>query len=173
MGQGQLVVLAAECANRGMDIDATIKLVEKQIPKTRTFALLDDLRYSVRGGRVPAWVKTVADLLHLKPIIATKPDGRISLAGFLFGRRNRTARFARFIARRVIANEAINVGIGHAVCEEEASLLADQIRMRMPLTESLAINGLGPGLGVHGGPGTLLASVSPVVSFDNLASGVD
>ena len=173
MGQGQLVVLAAECADRGMDIDATIKLVEKQIPKTRTFALLDDLRYSVRGGRVPAWVKTVADLLHLKPIIATKPDGRISLAGFLFGRRNRTARFARFIARRVIANEAINVGIGHAVCEEEARLLAEQVRMRMPLTESLAINGLGPGLGVHGGPGTLLVSVSPVVSFDNLASGVD
>ncbi len=173
MGQGQLVVLAAECANRGIDIDTTIELVKRQIPKTRTFALLDDLRYAVRGGRVPAWVKTVADLLRIKPVIATKPDGKISLAGFLLGRRNRASRFAKFIARRVPEGETIEVGIGHAVCEEEARLLQQQIRARIPAVDRIVVNGLGPGLGAHGGPGTLLVSISPVVSLDDLAGSVD
>ncbi len=172
-GQGQLVVLAAECADRGFSIDTTIELVKQQIPLTRTFALLDDLRYAVRGGRVPAWVKTIADLLHLKAIIATKPDGQISLAGFLFGRRNRVDRFARFIARRIVKDTAIDVGIGHAVCEDDARLLAQKIRLRMPASEPINIGGLGPGLGAHGGPGTLLVSVSPVVSLDKIASGLD
>ncbi len=173
MGQGQLVVLAAECANRGIDIDTTIDLVKQQIPKTRTFALLDDLRYAVRGGRLPAWVKTVADLLHIKPVIATKPDGKISLAGFLLGRRNRAGRFAKFIARRVPHGETIEVGIGHAVCEEDARLLQQQIRARIPAADRIVVNGLGPGLGAHGGPGTLLVSISPVVSLDDLAGSVD
>ncbi len=173
MGQGQLVVLAAECASRGIDIDTTIELVKRQIPKTRTFALLDDLRYAVRGGRVPAWVKTVADLLHIKPVIATKPDGKFSLAGFLLGRRNRASRFAKFIARRVPEGETIEVGIGHAVCEEEARLLQQQIRARIPAVDRIVVNGLGPGLGAHGGPGTLLVSISPVVSLDDLAGSVD
>jgi DegV family protein with EDD domain len=173
VGQGQLVVLAAECADRGIDIDTTIDLINAQIPKTRTFALLDDLRYAVRGGRVPAWVRTIADALHLKPIIATKPDGQISLAGFLFGRRKRADRFARFVARRVAGNAAVEVGIGHAVCEEDARLLAERIPVHIPGAEKVVINGLGPGLGVHGGPGTLLVAVSPTVSLDGLASGLD
>ena len=173
MGQGQLVVLAAECADRGLDIETTLELIQRQVPQTRSFALLDDLRYSVRGGRVPAWVKTIADLLHLRPIIATKPDGQISLAGFLFGRRNRADRFAKFVARRVKGNSPLHVGIGHAVCTGDAELLAESIRSHLPAVENVRINALGPGLGVHGGPGTLLVAVSPVVSFEDIARDVD
>ncbi len=173
MGQGHLTVLAAECANRGMDIDTTLSTVRQQIPKTRSFALLNDLRYAVRGGRLPAWVKTIADFLRLKPIIATKPDGSISLAGFLFAGRNRADRFARFVARRAPDSHAIKVSIGHGICETEARALESSIRTKIPTAEELSIDGLGPALGVHGGPGTLLVSFSPVVSLENIAGDVD
>ncbi|MGB5257988.1 MAG: DegV family protein [Woeseiaceae bacterium] len=173
MGQGQLVTLAAECADSGLDVESTVELIQRQIPRTRTFALLDDLRYAVRGGRVPAWVKTIADLLHLKPIIATKPDGQISLAGFVFGRRNRADRFARFVARRVEKNTPLQVGIGHALCRQDAELLAEKIRSRISTVEAVDISALGPALGVHGGPGTLLVAVSPVVSLEDVTRNVD
>lgn len=172
-GQGQLAILAAECASRGVNIDTTISLVNEQIPKTRTYALLHDLRYAVRGGRLPGWVKTIADLMRLKPVLATKPDGSLSLAGFLFGTRNRTDRFARFIARRAPKNQDVNVGIGHAICESDAEALEREIRARIPAIKNLVVSGLGPGLGVHGGPGTLLITISPIVSLDDVANGVD
>lgn len=172
-GQGQLAILAAECASRGVSVDTTISLIQEQIPKTRTYALLHDLRYAVRGGRLPGWVKTVADLMRLKPIIATKPDGSISLAGFLFGTRNRTYRFARFVARRTLRNQDIDVGIGHAVCESDANALEREIRARIPAIRKLVASGLGPALGVHGGPGTLLITISPIVSLDDIANGFD
>lgn len=173
MGQGQLVVLAAECADRGIDIKTTIELVKTQIPKTRSFALLDDLRYAVRGGRVPAWVKTVADLLRIKPVIATQPNGQISLAGFLLGGRKRADRFAKFVARRVPKDENLEIGICHAVCEKDARRLQHHIQVCIPKTRTITVSGLGTAIGVHGGPGTLLVSVSPVVSLDKLASRPD
>jgi len=173
MGQGQLVVLAAECANDGIDIDATIRRIKAQIPLTRSYALLNDLRYAVRGGRVPPWVKTIAELLRLLPVIATKPDGRISLAGFLFGTGNRIDRFARFVARRAPGHQSLDVGIGHAICENDARALEQQIRSRLPSIRRVTLNGLGPALGVHGGPGTLLVSLSPAESTNDSPSNVD
>ena len=173
MGQGQLVVLAAECANRGTDIDTTIELVRELVPQTRTYALLRDLRYAVRGGRLPQWVKTAAGLFRVMPIITITADGRISLAGFLLGTHNRINRFASFVARRAPKNQTIEVGVGHAVCESEAEELARQIRSRLPAIEKLTLNGLGTALGVHGGPGTLLVSIRPTVSADDIASNVD
>jgi DegV family protein with EDD domain len=173
MGQGQLVVLAAECANRGADIDTTIELVRELVPQTRTYALLRDLRYAVRGGRLPQWVKTVAGLFRVMPIITITADGRISLAGFLLGTHNRTHRFARFVARRAPKHRTIEVGVGHAICESEAEELARQIRSRLPAIEKLTLNGVGTALGAHGGPGTLLVSIRPTVSADDIAGNVD
>jgi fatty acid-binding protein DegV len=112
-------------------------------------------------------------LLHLLPIICTKPGGRIGLAGFLFGSHNRIARFAKLIARRAPKNLSIEVGIGHAVCESDAKELEQEIRLRLPATKKLTVNGLGPGLGAHGGPGSLLVSIRPIASANDFTNAVD
>ncbi|NNF39998.1 MAG: DegV family EDD domain-containing protein, partial [Woeseiaceae bacterium] len=173
LGQGQLVVLAAECADSGFDIERTMALLDAQIPLTRSFALLHDLRYAVRGGRVPSWVKSIADTFRLKPIIATKPDGRISPAGFVFGAGRRIHRFAGFIARRAPKNDAIEVGIGHALCEDDARTLEGELRRRLPNIARLTLCALGPGLGAHGGPGTLLVAIGPLLSAEDIAGRLD
>jgi DegV family protein with EDD domain len=161
MGQGQLVVFAAECAKAGASAEKTVAAVESLVQKTRTFALLSDLRYAVRGGRLPAWVKTVADVLRFIPIIRTTADGRIATASFMLGKRNRIARFVRHIARRVADDGALNIGIAHAICPDDAAELEYHIRKRIPEISRLTISNLGTGLGAHGGPGTLLVSTQP------------
>ena len=162
MGQGQLAVLAAECAATGISVDETIRIVKAQVPKTRTFALLKDLGYAVRGGRLPNWVKSVADLMRVTPIICVKPDGRIALGGCLLGRRKRIEKFARFIASHIRNGEAVEIGIGQAVCPEDAESLAAKLREEIHAIESLKICALGTGIGVHGGPGSLIVSFRPV-----------
>lgn len=169
MGQGQLVVLAAECAHAGLDIETTIAAINAQAPQVKTFALLSDLKYAVRGGRLAPWVKSLADLLHLTPVIRTTPDGRIALAGFLFGQHIRIARFAKFVARRAPTGP-VEVGIGHATCHADAEKLADELRTRMSAIKKLTVCGLGTGLGVHGGPGTMIVSVRPYVLVDDITS---
>jgi DegV family protein with EDD domain len=169
MGQGQLTVLAAECAAAGLSIDKTIRIVKGQVPKTRTFALLKDLRYAVRGGRLPQWVKTAADIMRVIPVICVKPDGRIGLGGCLLGRRNRISKFAGFIASHVKDGETVEIGIGQAVCPDDAEELALELRQRIESIDKLKISGLGTGIGVHGGPGTLIVSTRPALSADHFA----
>ncbi len=160
-GEGLLVVFAAECAKAGTSAERTVAAVEALIPKTRTFAILADLRYAVRGGRLPAWVKTIADVFRLVPIIRTTTDGRIATASFLLGKRNRIARFVRHVARRVADDGALNITIAHAVCPDDAAELEQHLREQIPDISRLTITGLGTGLGVHGGPGTLIVSTQP------------
>lgn len=164
MGQGQLTVLAAECAAKGLSIDASIAFLESEVPKVRTFALLKDLKYAVRGGRLPQWVKTLADLVRLTPVICVKPSGRIGLGGCLLGRRKRISKFAAFIASHVKDGEAVEIGIGQAICPEDAEKLALELKQRIASIDKLKICGLGTGLGVHGGPGTLIVSIRPALS---------
>ena len=173
MGQGLLVVLAAAHADAGKTVDETMATIQEQLSVTRTYALLNELRYAVRGGRLPAWVRTVAETLRLTPIIGTKPDGRIALCGFLFGKGDRARRFARFVARRAPEGGAVDVAIGHAVCEQDAGQLEKHIRERLPAVNTVSTTGLGTALGVHGGPGTLIVSMIPHRSADNVADRVD
>lgn len=173
MGQGQLTVLAAECAEAGMSIEETIRIVKEQVPRVRTFALLKDLRYAVRGGRLPQWVKTAADLMRVIPVICIKPDGKVGLGGCLLGRRKRIPRFAKFMASHVADGETVEIGIGHAICPEDAVRLEAELRQRIKSISTIKTCGLGTGLGVHGGPGTLIVSIRPLSSANAVAVGDD
>lgn len=173
VGQGQLVVLAAEYAAAGLSVDAALQAIRAQIPRTRTFALLHDLKFAVRGGRVPRWVRTMAELMRVTPVICTKPDGRISLGGCLLGRRKRIAKFARFVAKYCDADSAVDIRVGEAMCADDARRLSEALQSRLPNIRSLKTCPLGTALGVHGGPGTLLVSMRPVESSENVALGLD
>jgi DegV family protein with EDD domain len=161
VGQGLLVVHAAECAGAGLTADATIESLEALIPQTLTFALVKDLRFAVRGGRIPAYIKTIADVLRLLPVIRTVPDGRIATSGFLLGRRNCLKKFARYIAKRSNLDVPLVVAIAHALNRAEVVELARLLRQEIPNIERLITTDLGAALGVHGGPGTIMVATQP------------
>ena len=161
LGQGLLAVFAAECAHAGLSVEDTIAAVEELIPQTRTYGVLRDIRYAVRGGRVPAWVQTIADLLKVTPFIRATSDGRIAPSGFALGRRNTTHKFAKSLVRQSRNLGPLTIAIGHANCPADAAELEQILRRDLPQIERLTMAELGAALGVHAGPGTLIASVQP------------
>jgi hypothetical protein len=164
LGQGLLVVFAAECAGAGLSVDKTLAAVKALIPQTNTYGVLADMTYAVRGGRLPRWVKTVARLLHVMPFIRTTGDGRVAASGFAFGKSNRVKKFARHVARRVRSADALSVAIGHATCPDDALELERRLREELPQIKRLTKAELGAGLGAHTGPGTLIISTQPCVT---------
>jgi DegV family protein with EDD domain len=172
MGQGQLAVLAAECAEAGLDVERTIAAVEAQATQTTSYIILKDLRYAVRGGRLPAWVKTVAHMLRLTPIIYTTDEGKLGLSSFLFGRGNSIERFARHVARRAPPGP-VEIGVGHAICAEDAAALERHLHNLLPDIRKSRISGVSPAIGVHGGPGTLLVAVKPWISAQDIADSAN
>ena len=172
LGQGQLAVLAAECAEAGLDVERTVATIEEQVPQTTSYVVLKDLHYAVRGGRLPSWIKTMADLLRLTPIIYTTDEGTLKLSGCLLGRSNWIRKFARHVAKRAPSGP-IEIGIGHAICEDDAEALERQLRDLIPDIRKSRISGVSPAIGVHGGPGSLLVAVKPWVLAQNIAGSAD
>ena len=163
LGQGLLAVFAAECAEAGLNTAQTLQAVEALIPLIQTYGLIPDLSYAVKGGRVAASRKRLADLLHITPVLRTEPDGRITSGGVLPGRQKLLPKFARYIARRSNRNGKLRLAIGHALCEEEAKSLEVCLREHLSGIGSSTIMDLGAALGVHGGPGTLAVAVQEVL----------
>ncbi len=170
VGQGQLVVMAAEYAALGHSVEDMLRVLRERIPKTKTFAIMQDLKYAVRGGRLPPWIKLMADLMRLTPVICTKPNGRIKVGGYWFGRSRRVKRFAKFIAGNFPDDVSVQISVGHASCLGDATQLAAEIKKRVPHSRDATICDMGTAIGVHGGPGTLIVSARPVDLLD-IASG--
>jgi DegV family protein with EDD domain len=156
LGQGLIGMYAAECAAAGHDATQVVAATRAMIPKTRTFGLVGSLEYAVRGGRVPRWVKRVADALRLTPVLHADRLGRVTAGGVLFGRGDLAGKFARFVKRRMRADRRYRVLVGHAQCEVDGQWLLEMLRA--PNVESARLIPLGSALGAHGGPGMLVVA---------------
>jgi DegV family protein with EDD domain len=155
VGQGLLVMYAAECADAGMDRDGVVAAVRAMVPKTFTFGCLQTLDYGVRGGRLPAWAKTLADWLRVSPIVANLPGGRIGVGGVLLGRHGLRGKMARFVRRRIDPSKRYRLLVGHANAPLEGERLVEEIMDGLTNVERVGMVPLGAALSAHGGPGML------------------
>jgi DegV family protein with EDD domain len=158
LGEGLIAMRAAEVAAAGGDAEAVQQAVVDARPRTRTWGLLVTLEFAVRGGRVPRWVKVVADLLRLTPVLAVRSDGSLGIGGMLFGRRNPYRRFGKLLRRRLDPSRRWRIGISHANVPEGAARVRAAIAEVLPQAEILPVIPLGTALGVHGGPGCIVVA---------------
>ena len=159
LGQGLIAMHAAECVQAGYSLDGVLTSVDEIAAQTRTFGLVKDLSYAVRGGRIRPSIKWLADRLRLTPILSNTIDGTIGVRNFMVGRRDLLRRFARHVARRTQPEKNYRVAIGHANCQDDAIRLREELLDKLPGIESSYVTELGSAVGVHAGPGALLVSI--------------
>ena len=157
LGQGLVAMYAAECAQAGYDAARVIEAARAIVPRTKTYGLVGSLEYAVRGGRVPRWVKNVADALQLMPILHNDRKGRVTAGGVLFGREHLQEKFARFVRRRMRNDCPYRLLVGHANCAADGQWLLEHLATDNVVYKRLLP--LGSALGAHGGPGMLVVAL--------------
>ena len=158
-GQGQIVVYAAKCAKAGMDIKSTLDAIKKIRSNTRSYVIIRNLEYPVRGGRVPAWVKFFADLLNLTPVLRTTKDGFLTAKKFLLGKKNILRKTSKYIANQTTNKGKVSLSLAHALSAKEAKTLQSYLMQDIPNAYECKITELGSAIGVHGGPGAIAIGV--------------
>ena len=78
VGQGLLVLAAAQAAERGDSMEDILKLLEDLTGRVDTTFVVDKLDYLAKGGRCSSVVALGANLLRLKPCIVLA-DGRMTV----------------------------------------------------------------------------------------------
>jgi DegV family protein with EDD domain len=152
MWQGLVAMAAANAAEAGGNLKQVVNKSLETISQLRALALMDTLKYAVKGGRLGNTIFAIESILNVKPLI-TLHNGEIRPAGLTRTRVKGITRLRDFIASLPHIEE---LAIVHSSVPEDALALADQARSLFPDVTPL-ISKLGPALGVHGGPGALVA----------------
>jgi DegV family protein with EDD domain len=160
-GQALLAMAAAGMAKRGDDAERIMRQLETLRVQTQTWAMTRDMTMVVRGGRLPAWTKTVVDTLRLTPIARFKPNGKLSVVSGMFGKQRLPERFAAHVARRVGQGQRWRVIVGHCDAAADGAVVLSELRKRLDCRESWLVD-TGPAIGAHAGPTTLVVSLQPV-----------
>jgi DegV family protein with EDD domain len=158
-GHGLLTILAAEVAASGADSQRIVDVINERIALTRSFAMVKDLSWGVRGGRVSIWAKRIADWLRLRIILGNTEDGRLKAQGAILARQNSIPGFARWLLKRMDANTMYRLVISHCACPDDAKRLRDAILSQHDLIDGCWITTTGPAVGVHVGPGSLVVGI--------------
>jgi DegV family protein with EDD domain len=157
-GQGLIAMAAAEVALTGADAATVIAATQAAMGRTRTFALVRDLSYGVRGGRMPAIAEKIARWFGLTVLICDK-QGLVRPFSALFGRKRLVERFAATVAQRIPAQATCRAVVGHCDASEDAASLAAALRTALPQLGKIWVVETGPAIGVHAGPGSLVVGV--------------
>jgi len=150
MWQGLVAIVAAQAAKAGCSLQQVIDKAHSTINQLHALALLDTLRYAVKGGRLGNTIFALESKLNIKPLI-TLINGEIRPAGLTRNRMKGMDRLRRFIA----TSDIEELAIAHSTTADDAQTLADYARSLFPKLIP-RISRLGPVLGVHSGPGALL-----------------
>lgn len=152
MWQGLVAIAAANAAKAGYSLKQVVNKALETISQLRALALLDTLRYAVKGGRLGNTIFAIESILNVKPLI-TLHDGEIRPAGLTRTRVKGIDRLREFIAS---ALDIEDFAIAYSSTLDDARALADHAHSLFPNVIP-RISRLGPALGVHGGPGALVA----------------
>jgi DegV family protein with EDD domain len=157
-GQALLAIAAAEMARDGRDAAAILARLDELRARTYTWATTRDISHAVRGGRIPRWGKPLVNALYLSPVAKVKPEGKLSLAGGMFGKSNIPARFAAYVARRLDRGKRWRVIVGHCDAHADGAETLQAMRALLDCEQGWLVE-TGPAVGAHAGPGALVISV--------------
>ncbi len=154
MGLGMMAILAARESRSGKRIDEVVSAVRSAIPRTHGIALLDTLKYALRGGRLGKGGALLGSVVRVKPILDIK-EGIIRPCGVTRTRSAGVEKLCDFVRKHLPVESCAVV---HSSSSQEADGLAERVRAIVPQINPI-IARLGSALGVHGGPGSLVVTL--------------
>jgi DegV family protein with EDD domain len=153
VGLGLIVIAAARVVNSGSKLAEVLDETRKAISKTQMRGLLDTLQYLLKGGRITKTRALVGALLNVKPIL-TMRQGELVQAGMARSYAKGVERVFEFVKKYP---NLVEVGIAQSTVPEEAEKLKKML-VSVIDEKHILMSRIGAGLGVHGGPGTMVVA---------------
>ncbi|HEL9590535.1 TPA: DegV family protein [Streptococcus suis] len=151
IGEGYLVMQAAQARAAGKTLAETKAIVEDLVPRLRTYLLVDDLNHLVRGGRLSKAAALIGGLVNIKPLLALNAKGKLEAIAKIRGRKKGIKEMLNLTLDNLDHSTVMVAYTGDLEAAEaiKATLLEDSRVTDVLLTE------LGPIIATHTGTGVL------------------
>jgi len=149
VGQGTLVLRAAEAARDGAEAGEIIAQTNDLSARTHVLGILDTLDNLKKGGRIGNAKALLATALAIKPIIEVQ-DGTVEQSG----KQRTRSKALKFLVERVVEYEGriSDLAVLHADCSDVEQFV-DMLRPHYD--GDIVIGEIGPVIGTHAGRGTI------------------
>ncbi|AIC94874.1 MULTISPECIES: DegV family protein [Shouchella] len=159
---GIIVVEVARLAAQGADLATCQARLEQMLNDTNVYFMVDTLEFLQKNGRIGKASALLGSLLKMKPILSLNDDGEVYPHEKVRGQKKAVSRMMALLQEQ-FGSDSVQVGISHAVNEELAQKLAEEIKQAFTV-DSLVITEIGAVIGAHVGPGTVSLSMTKVDS---------
>ena len=153
LGESLLVRLAVQLRDAGKTAGQIAATLEHAKEHLHLVAVIDDLKYLRRGGRISAAAQVAGSLLKIKPILQSDPEGHIIQHSKVRGQLKAMETLAE-LYKEYAVDGTRTVGIAHADCPDGALRLQAKLRDAGQTGEILSVC-YEPVTGGHVGPGTV------------------
>ncbi len=164
-GVGRSVLVAAEAAQRGMEVDEIIAVVNKSISQTFSVFAVDTLEFLQRNGRIGKAASLLGSLLQIRPILYADPEGMVAPYDKVRGRSQVIPSLVNAALKNVSTEHPVNLSVVHTGAEDNAQKLLEELQKHYQV-EDLHVGMVGPAIGAHIGPGAAGLMIQPC--FDKL-----
>ena len=151
LGEAQLVRLAIRLREAGKTAGQIAAVLEHAKEHLHLVAVIDDLKYLRKGGRLPAAVAVAGGMLGIKPLISIK-EGKVAMAGKARGLPGAYVALFKKIEEMGGINEAVPALAGYTVSTRETTPILTYLQDNLQTTEPL-VRQIGCVIGTHAGPG--------------------
>lgn len=152
MGQGYMVLAAAEAARDGKPVPEILSIVDQIRARSHMYAVLPTLKYLAMSGRVGSLAAGFADVISIKPILTVR-DGKLDLLEKVRTLKKAWKRAIELSSEAVGTNVVEQMSIVHVNAESEAKEFYNQLSQVVSFSGEVLFAELTPGLSVHSGAG--------------------
>ncbi|MCL5886626.1 MAG: DegV family protein [Actinobacteria bacterium] len=148
MGEGILVLKAAELLEQNMDIEEIHRQILDVRSRIHVFAVVDDLEFLRRGGRIGGASAFLGSVLSIKPVVAVK-NGRIEPES----KQRTRSRAVDYLAGKAGVCKPVKIYVANGKSEDADILLKKLNALDLPMKP--VVVDLSAVVGSHVGPGSL------------------
>jgi DegV family protein with EDD domain len=152
MGQGFMVLAAAQVAAQGGSIQEAIVAAKSVGDRCSLFGALATLKYIAMSGRVGYLTAGIASVLEIKPILSLV-NGKLELVERIRTQQKAWARAVELSAEKAAGKKIERMAIMQVNALESARLFEKQLRAALPCPADILITEMPPGLSSHTGAG--------------------
>jgi DegV family protein with EDD domain len=163
MGEGFVALEAAREAAQGSPLETVVEKARSMIPNVGVIALLENINYVIKGGRLSGAARAVGDFLKIQPLVRVQ-ENRVSLSG----QARRRSKGVRNLIEKIVdqvQDDPAHLTVHYAEDEAEGHSVLEKLKARLNCVEHY-LTRIPIELGVHAGPGSL--GVSYYVERENL-----
>ncbi len=127
IGQTLIGMKAEELEKQGLSFEEVVEQTEAYIESQHTYFVLETLETLRKAGRLSHLKEKVANVLNIKPIMGSTPEGNICQLGQARGINKALGKMVETMVERVTDSKEKIIAVSHCNCPERAEFVKKKL----------------------------------------------